>query len=52
VNYLPGLALNHDPPDFCLLSSEDCKSELLVPGVKDSYNDANNIILSMKEVYV
>jgi hypothetical protein len=20
-NYLPGLALNHDPPDLCLLSS-------------------------------
>jgi hypothetical protein len=20
-NYLPGLALNHDPPDFCLLTS-------------------------------
>jgi hypothetical protein len=20
MNYLPGLALNHDPPDLCLLS--------------------------------
>jgi hypothetical protein len=23
TNYLPGLALNHDPPDLCLLSSWD-----------------------------
>jgi hypothetical protein len=22
-NYLPGLALNHDPPDLCLLNSWD-----------------------------
>jgi hypothetical protein len=21
INYLPGLALNHDPPDLCLLCS-------------------------------
>jgi hypothetical protein len=32
MNYLPGLALNHDPPDLCLLSSWDDRRELLVPG--------------------
>jgi hypothetical protein len=24
MNYLPGSASNRDPPDLCLLSSEDC----------------------------
>jgi hypothetical protein len=32
VNYLLGLALNHDPPDLCLLSSWDYRCELLGPG--------------------
>jgi hypothetical protein len=27
MNYLPRLALNHDPTDLCLLSSWDCKHE-------------------------
>jgi hypothetical protein len=27
VNYLPGLALNRDPPDVCLLSSWDYRHE-------------------------
>jgi hypothetical protein len=29
----PGLASNSDLPDFCLLSSEDCRCELPVPDV-------------------
>jgi hypothetical protein len=29
---LPGLASNHDPPDLCLLSSQDYRREPLVPG--------------------
>jgi hypothetical protein len=32
VNYLPGLASNHDPPDLCLQSSQDYRREPLVPG--------------------
>jgi hypothetical protein len=32
INYLPRLASNHDPPDLCLLSSWDCRSEPPVPG--------------------
>jgi hypothetical protein len=32
MNYLPGLALNCDPPDLCLLSSQDYRCEPLVPG--------------------
>jgi hypothetical protein len=32
MNYLPWLALNFDPPDLCLQSSEDNKSEPLAPG--------------------
>jgi hypothetical protein len=28
-NILPWLALNHDPPDLCLLSSYDYRLELL-----------------------
>jgi hypothetical protein len=31
VNYLPGLALNHDPPDLCVLSSWDYRREPLQP---------------------
>jgi hypothetical protein len=31
VNYLPRLALNHNPPDLCLLSSWDYRHEPLVP---------------------
>jgi hypothetical protein len=31
-NYLPRLALNHDLPDLCLLSSKDYRSESLAPG--------------------
>jgi hypothetical protein len=27
TNFLPGLALNYDPPDLCLSSSWDCRSE-------------------------
>jgi hypothetical protein len=30
MNYLPELASNHDPPDFCLLSSEDYRWEALM----------------------
>jgi hypothetical protein len=30
-NYLPELASNRDPPDFCLLSSWDYRHEPLVP---------------------
>jgi hypothetical protein len=33
MNYLPGLASNHDPPDFCLLSSWDYRCEPLAPGL-------------------
>jgi hypothetical protein len=32
MNYLPGLALNHDPPDLCLLSIWDCRREPSGPG--------------------
>jgi hypothetical protein len=31
MNYLSGLASNHDPPDFCLLSSLDYRCEPPVP---------------------
>jgi hypothetical protein len=34
VDYLPGLASNHDPPDLCLLSSWDFRQEPPVPGLK------------------
>jgi hypothetical protein len=34
MNYLPRLASNCDPPDLCLLRSEDYRLELLVPGFK------------------
>jgi hypothetical protein len=32
MNYLPRLALNHNPPDFCFLSSWDYRCEPLAPG--------------------
>jgi hypothetical protein len=32
LNYLLGLASNHDPSDFCLLSSKDYRCEQPVPG--------------------
>jgi hypothetical protein len=32
TNYLPGLALNHDPHDLCLLSSWDYRPEPPAPG--------------------
>jgi hypothetical protein len=31
MNYLPGLALSHEPTDLCLLSSWDYRHEPLVP---------------------
>jgi hypothetical protein len=31
MNYLPGLASNHNPPDLCLLSSWDYRREPLAP---------------------
>jgi hypothetical protein len=31
TNYLPRRALNHDPPDLCLLSSQDYRRELPRP---------------------
>jgi hypothetical protein len=31
-NYLPWLASNHNPPDLCLLSSEDGRNEPPAPG--------------------
>jgi hypothetical protein len=33
MNYLPGLALNSDPPDLCLLSSWDYRDEPPAPGL-------------------
>jgi hypothetical protein len=36
VNYLPGLALNLDPPDLCLLSSWDYRREPLEPSQSKS----------------
>jgi hypothetical protein len=32
MNYLTGLALNHDPPDLCFLSSYDYRREPPVLG--------------------
>jgi hypothetical protein len=32
-NYLPGLASNLDPPDLCLLSSQDYRRESPVPSL-------------------
>jgi hypothetical protein len=37
MNYLPGLASNHSPPDLCLLSSWDYRGEPLVPGLEISF---------------
>jgi hypothetical protein len=36
MNYLPGLVLNHDSPDLCLLSSWDYRREPLCPVVTSS----------------
>jgi hypothetical protein len=33
VNYLPGLALNCDPPDLCPMSSKDYRCESPAPGL-------------------
>jgi hypothetical protein len=33
MNYLPRLASNCDLPDFCFLSSKDCRCEPLAPGI-------------------
>jgi hypothetical protein len=33
LNYLPWLSWNLDPPDVCLLSSWDYRSEPSVPGL-------------------
>jgi hypothetical protein len=41
ANYLPGLALNLDPPDLCLLSSWDYRHEPPVPGLKSSIFEGN-----------
>jgi hypothetical protein len=32
MSYLPKLALNHNPPDLCLLSSWDYRRDPPVPG--------------------
>jgi hypothetical protein len=32
MNYLLGLASNCDPPDLCLLTSQDYRHESLAPG--------------------
>jgi hypothetical protein len=32
MNYLPGLALSHDPPDLYLLTSYDYRLESPAPG--------------------
>jgi hypothetical protein len=37
ANYLPGLTLNHNPPDLSLLSSLDYRSEPLVPGSVNAF---------------
>jgi hypothetical protein len=34
-NYLPRLALNHDPPDLSLPSGQDYRCEPSVPGYED-----------------
>jgi hypothetical protein len=33
VNCLPGLALNHDPPDLSLPNRYNYRSESLAPGI-------------------
>jgi hypothetical protein len=33
ANYLPWLSLNHDPPDLCLLSSQDYRHEPPAPSL-------------------
>jgi hypothetical protein len=49
MNYLPELASNCDPPDLSLPSSKDYRSESLVPGWKDIFNDksCSDIMLSL-----
>jgi hypothetical protein len=35
MNYLPGLVLNHSPPDLCLPRSWDYRSEAPVPSRRE-----------------
>jgi hypothetical protein len=35
MNYLPRLTSNCDPPDLCLLSSQDYRREPLVPSLTE-----------------
>jgi hypothetical protein len=42
MNYFPSLALNHDPPDLSLPSSEDCRCETQAPNLTFLRNEIEN----------
>jgi hypothetical protein len=45
---LPGLSLNCDPPDLCLLSSQDYRWKPPVPGIWEQSLFQNSLPLSIK----
>jgi hypothetical protein len=48
MNYLPGLASNHDPPNFILPSSKDYKRE--PPALSSKVNI--NITILLKNIHL
>jgi hypothetical protein len=42
MNYLPGLASNHDPPDLSLLSSWDYRREPQVPSLHSGFKNSKS----------
>jgi hypothetical protein len=45
VNYLPGLASHHDPPDLCFLSGLDYRYEPQAPG-KEGFERVTSMVYS------
>jgi hypothetical protein len=41
MDYLPGLTLNHNPPNRCLWSSKDYRREPLAPGIMNHFENLN-----------